>query len=167
MYRFDPHSHQAGQVLGEEAPPKTLAWPSGGPVCTGQKNRLSQGHKSQPQLDHGTTRSHQWWRLDRRPRSARRTTGFPWMSSQLPSSRAPLLGTPGSRQPSVQPKGASGPDTLGQSPAQSRGTPTLCSPRGLLQATFSLAPSPCLSPAVLRFAKEVPQFHTSSTGHLV
>lgn len=54
MYRFDPHSHQAGQVLGEEASPKILACPSGSPVCTGRKNRLSQGYKSQPELDHGT-----------------------------------------------------------------------------------------------------------------
>lgn len=54
MYRFDPHFHQAGQVLGEGAPPKTLACPSGGPVCTGQKTCLSQGHKSQPELDCGT-----------------------------------------------------------------------------------------------------------------
>lgn len=112
-----------------------------------------------------TTRSHQGWQLDRRPKSAGWTIGFPWTPSQLPSSRAPLLRTLGSRQPPAQPKDASGLDTLGQSPGQSRGRPTLCSPHGLLQA-FSLVPSPCLSPAVLQSAEEAPQFHTSGTSHL-
>lgn len=56
MYGFDPHFYQAGQgqVLGEKAPPKTSPCPSGGPVYMGRKNGLSQGHKCQPELDHGT-----------------------------------------------------------------------------------------------------------------
>lgn len=71
--------------------------------------------------------------------------------------------TVGSRQPSVQPIDVGGLNTLGQNPGLSRSRPTLCSPHDLVQATLSLVPPACLTPAVLQSTK-VPQSHTSSAS---
>lgn len=91
MYSIDSFLHQVSRVLGEKAPPKSLACTSGSPVnhrSTRVSARVGFGilHQTLEQLELNKGRQ-----LDRRPRAARQTLASPPCS---PHNRPPAELTP-------------------------------------------------------------------------
>lgn len=158
MYSIDSFLHQVSRVLGEEAPPKSLACTSRSPVnhrSTRVSARVGLGilHQTLEQLELNKGRQ-----LDRRPRAARQTLAPPPCS---PHNRPPAELTPRHQLLHTWHAGlcaAQGPQWAEHPGAGTEPWPVQRGPT-ILQATSSMPPV-CLigpsSPSVPKGSSPVP-----------